>query len=490
MGNRVFTAPLVASLVAIAGCGGGGGDGGTSVAGIDRLGASTGTVTGFGSIFVNGVEFETGRASFIIDDSPGRESDLRVGQVVTVIGTIDDNGTTGEAQTVIFDDSVEGPIASIDRAGGQLVVLGQAVVVDGNTSFDDDIVPGSLEGLAVGDFVEISGFLDAAGTVRATRIEKVSAGDELEVRGRVESLDTQNRTFVINGLTVDYRAAVLDDSFNGVISNGDFVEAKGDSLGTNGELIATEVELEDDALVEFEVDGEVEVEGFVTRFASATNFDVAGIRVSTTSATEYDDGTAADLAVNVKLEVEGRLNANGVLVAEEVKFRSGSGSGGSGDSSGSRDAELFATVDSVNAAAGTLVALGITISVDSLTRIEDKSDADVRPFSLANLRTGDYVEVRGLARSDGTVGATLLEREDPEPDTILRGPVGTAGTQTLTVLGVTIETSAATQYRDVNDSPISASAFFAAVSAGDEVKARGTEVTATSLLAEELELEN
>ncbi len=485
MRTRVFNAAMAALVATIAGCGGGGGD--TSVAGIDRLGASTGTVTGFGSIFVNGVEFETSRAEFVIDDNPGQESDLRVGQVVTVIGTIDDNGTTGDAQTVIFDDSVEGPIASIDLAGGQFVVLGQAVVVGANTSFDNDIVPDSLDGLAVDDFVEVSGFLDAAGTVRATRIEKASVGNELEVRGAVESLDTLSQTFVINGLTVDYRDAVLDDSFNGSISNGDFVEAKGNSLGSNGELIATRIELEDDVFTEFEVDGEVEVEGLVTRFASLTNFDVGGVRVTTNSGTEYDGGTAAQVGLNARLEVEGRLNSSGILVAAEVKFRDGSDDGGSG---GSSDAELFATVDSVNAAGGTLVTLGFTVSVDSLTRIEDKSDADVRPFSLANLRAGDYVEVRGVALGDGTVRATLLEREDPDPDTILRGPVAAVGAQTVTVLGVTIETNAGTQYRDTNGNPISASTFFAAVSAGDEVKARGTEVAATSLLAEELQLEN
>ncbi len=485
MRTRVFNAAMAALVATIAGCGGGGGD--TSVAGIDRLGASTGTVTGFGSIFVNGVEFETSRAEFVIDDNPGQESDLRVGQVVTVIGTIDDNGTTGDAQTVIFDDSVEGPIASIDLAGGQFVVLGQAVVVGANTSFDNDIVPDSLDGLAVGDFVEVSGFLDAAGTVRATRIEKASVGNELEVRGAVESLDTLSQTFVINGLTVDYRDAVLDDSFNGSISNGDFVEAKGNSLGSNGELIATRIELEDDVFTEFEVDGEVEVEGLVTRFASLTNFDVGGVRVTTNSGTEYDGGTAAQVGLNARLEVEGRLNSSGILVAAEVKFRDGSDDGGSG---GSSDAELFATVDSVNAAGGTLVTLGFTVSVDSLTRIEDKSDADVRPFSLANLRAGDYVEVRGVALGDGTVRATLLEREDPDPDTILRGPVAVVGAQSVTVLGVTIETNAGTQYRDTNGNPISASTFFAAVSAGDEVKARGTEVAATSLLAEELQLEN
>ena len=48
--------------------------------------------------------------------------------------------------------------------------------------------------------------------------------------------------------------------------------------------------------------------------------DVAGIPVTTTAATEYEDGTAADLALDVRIEVEGTFDANGVLVADEIEF--------------------------------------------------------------------------------------------------------------------------------------------------------------------------
>ena len=86
--------------------------------------------------------------------------------------------------------------------------------------------------------------------------------------------------FNINDLVVDYSTAMLDDFPNGQISDGDFVEAKGTNLG--GELLASEVELED-FLPDANDGDRVEIEGFITRFASAEDFDVAGLpaRIST-----------------------------------------------------------------------------------------------------------------------------------------------------------------------------------------------------------------
>src|SRR5437588_10208100 len=65
-------------------------------------------------------------------------------------------------------------------------------------------------------------------------------------------------------------------------------------------------------------DRDMEREGLITRFASATDFDVADKPVTTTSSTEYRNGTAADLALNVKVEVEGMLKSSNVLVASVV----------------------------------------------------------------------------------------------------------------------------------------------------------------------------
>ena len=55
---KLILAAATAALMALSGCGGGGGDG--SLAGIGGTGKiASGTITGFGSIWVNGLEVET-----------------------------------------------------------------------------------------------------------------------------------------------------------------------------------------------------------------------------------------------------------------------------------------------------------------------------------------------------------------------------------------------------------------------------------------------
>ncbi|MDX1775448.1 MAG: hypothetical protein R3297_02595, partial [Desulfobulbales bacterium] len=65
----------------------GGGDDGTG--GIDGRGpavVSQGSITGFGSIIVNGVEYETTSSEFEIDGETGTESELEIGDVVVIAG--------------------------------------------------------------------------------------------------------------------------------------------------------------------------------------------------------------------------------------------------------------------------------------------------------------------------------------------------------------------------------------------------------------------
>ncbi len=476
---------LLGSLVlfAISACGGGGygGQGGDSPppsGGIVRTGMAVGPIATFGSVVVNGVRYSTAGATITVDDSPGTESDLRVGQVVRIRGELDAGLTTGTASSVSFDDNVEGPVQTIDAAGSSLVVLGQTVRVGAGTSFDDDIQPASLAGLVVGDIIEVSGLVMADGGIAATRIEKKPAGAPFEVHGVATALDTVNRRFNLNALVVDYATAQLDDFPGGQIANGQAVEAKGSTLDANGVLNATRVEFEG-PLVNVPTGDRVEIEGFITRFASAQDFDVAGMPVTTGAATVFEGGTAADLGLNVKVEVEGNVTAGGAIAATKVDIRRATA------------VRVTALLDSVNTAGNSFVMLGITVNVDALTRLEDKSAADVRPLTLGALNAGDYVEVRGaeLPAGSGRILAAILERDDPDTETILQGFVTSVSNPSFTILGVTIQTGGATVFRDTNDLPIPAAEFFGRVATGTLVKAKGLESSSTTIVADEVELE-
>jgi hypothetical protein len=479
---------LITTLFFVAACGGGGSaidnpvvtdppqTGGITGTGIVR---ANGPISGFGSVIVNGVTYDTSAATFTKDGSAATQDDFAVGEFVFVSGTIDDNNQTGTASSVVFDDTVEGPVTSVDSVARSFVVLGQTVLVSAATSIDDSC-PSTLDELVNVAAVEVSGPVKADGTIEATRVECKNIAGELEVTGIVSNLIAGAMTFEINALVVDYSAAAVDNfPTAGVINNGDPVEAKGMTLGLNGELEATRVEYKGGQLAGNEGD-RIEIEGFITRFQSSTDFDVSGIAVTTNGSTTFEGGSAGDLGLNLKVEVEGLQDANGTLLADKVEIKQAT------------NVRVVGRIDSVSGS--TLLVLNIPITTDSLTtRFEDKSDADLDPLRVGDLNVDDYIEARGqeLPAGSGDIAALLVEREDPRPETELRGFVEAGGVNrpTLTVLGVTIETNGSTEYRNLNDQLMDPDDFWAAVAAGTLIDAKGTETAPTTLVAEELGLE-
>ena len=487
IGRQLVT--LVAAIFLVAACGGGGSSTDNPVVnnppptgGITGTGVvmASGPISGFGSVIVNGVTYDTSTATFTKDGNAATQDDFAVGEVVLVTGTIDDNNTTGTADSVVFDDTVEGPVTSVDSVAGSFLILGQTVIVGAATSIDDSC-PATLNELVNVAAVEVSGPVKSDGTIEATRIECKNIAGELEVTGIVSNLNTGAMTFQINALVVDYSVATVDNfPTAGVINNGDPVEAKGTSLGANGELEASRVEYKGGQLAGNEGD-RIELEGFITRFQTTADFDVSGIPVTTNGSTTFEGGAAGDLGLNLKVEVEGLLNSGGTLVADKVEIKQAT------------NVRVVGRIDSVSGS--TILVLNIPITTDSLTtRFEDKSDADLDPLRVGDLNVDDYVEARGqeLPAGSGEIAALLVEREDPRPETELRGfvEVGGVSRPTLTVLGVTIETNASTEYRNLNDQLMDPDDFWAAVQEGTLVDAKGAETGLTTLVAEELSLEN
>ena len=487
--KNIICASIALVALVLTGCGGGSNGNGSGannapppIGGITRTGVAlaVGPITGFGSVIVNGNTYDTSNATFIKDGLPATQADFAVGHMVVIIGTIDNDNTNAVATSVEFDENVEGPVSSVDTVAESMVVVGQTVLVTATTSIDDSC-PALLVDFLTVAAVEVSGPVLADGTIEATRIECKNVLGEIEVTGIVSNLDTGAMTFMINALVVDYSAAMLEDFPNGMISDGDLVEAEDDNgggLGPNGELIATEVEFKGDRFDDNEGD-HAEIEGFITRFVSVTDFDVSGIPVTTSANTAFEGGTAADLGLNVKIEVEGEFDAAGVLNATEIEIKE------------STAVRVLGTVDVVSG--DTLQILGINITTDPLkTRFED-SFLDVEPFRIGDVNVGDYIEVRGQEMPPGEISALLLERDDPDTETELRGfvEVGGVARPNLTVLGVTIQTDGATVFRDENDMVFqNADDFWAAVGEGTLIEAEGLEIAATTLLASEVELED
>ncbi|MGH8276185.1 MAG: DUF5666 domain-containing protein, partial [Steroidobacteraceae bacterium] len=378
---------------------------------------ATGTITGFGSIFVNGVHFQTSSATIRKNGVVVDQSQLAVGEIARVKGSTDAAGDMGEADSVDVDESVVGPIATIDTMNSLLTVLGQMVKINTGTSFSSDIQPADITGLKVADVIRVSGLIDSSGDIVATRIERNGSGSPLQVLGTVSSLDATAHTFNIHALVVNYSSADVTGFTGGAPSNGDLVEAQGTMFASaTTTLTATHVARVESDQEEAGDDRTLEREGLITRFASATDFDVAGKPVTTTSTTMYRNGSVSDLALNVKVEVEGTLNSSNVLVASVVEFHHNG------------HIELESQATAVDAMAGTVTLLGVRVTVNSMTRLEDESSAQVTNFSLSNIMVGDTLKVYGYESPTGSgmVVATRLEREPPSSTVSVEGPF-TAG---------------------------------------------------------------
>ena len=316
--NMIVTAGAIAAVVS---CGNGGpiASGGTGGTGI-----SSGPVTGFGSIFVNSVEFGTTTSSVTLNGTSGPDEatdphrGLKVGMVVEVEGTFNDSGTTGTADSIAYNDNLQGPVTSItdiDATTKRTVVLGQTVIIDGQTAFDG----ATFATLAVNNLIEVSGLVDKTGNIHATYVGLLAAsfadGMEIEVKGAIKGLDSTARTFQINALTVDYSAASVP---SGGLANGQYVEVKGTSYDGGVTMTAVEVDSYNDTFGTANV-GRVEVEGYVTAITSQSQFTVGNQAVQTTGSTVYEGGSASNIAIGRRLEVEGSL-ANGLLTASKISF--------------------------------------------------------------------------------------------------------------------------------------------------------------------------
>jgi hypothetical protein len=301
-------AALTATLVA---CGGGGGSAGTDTSG----GAVyQGTISGFGSVIVNGVRFDDGAASVQIDDDSADRSALKLGMRGEVSGSVSDDGTQGSASSIVVETAVRGPISAVNAAAGSFVIRGITVSTDTTTVFEG---AGSLAALQVGQWVEVHGSVDfAARTVQATRVEVKAPEDigRIVLFGKATAVTATQ--FTLGDLTIDTSAARMI-GFNGAaVSEGAVVRVRASQPPVGNVLQASVVKAVKAPRL---LDGTpAAVEGRIQQFKSVSDFLVSGTAVDATNAT-FQNGVAADLAEGKRVVVQGTL-ANGKLIAKKLRF--------------------------------------------------------------------------------------------------------------------------------------------------------------------------
>ena len=397
-------------------------------------------------------------------------SEFSVGQVVALRARRGRDGELPQALRVRYEEVLEGPVESISEDGRSLVILGQTVFLTDDTVFEDL----ELEDLAVDLVLEVSGSFTADGNIVASYLELSDDVDgDYEVHGTVGALDTARQAFRVKGLKVSYASAELADfDDGGTLGNGDKVEVEGSTFLNDGTLVATRVEFEGNDLEELDGDeggeddvDEAEIEGFITVFADSTSFEVDGVPVITSADTEFENCAPEDLALDVRVEVEGIFDADGVLVADEVECEFAS------------DVRIRGSVDEVDEAGATV--FGVTSVVTDNTKFRDTGPDRVREFGLDDIAPDDRVELRGYVDTSGAFVATMIQRGTRgrfERDEV-RGYLDETGEDaTIIVSGVPVAYDDNTLFGlDDEDEGVAREAFFLAVDLGEPLRVRGAE---------------
>jgi Domain of unknown function (DUF5666) len=323
---------LSLALMAASSCGdevgdmAGGGTGGTGI--------STGPITGFGSVVLNnahyntddevGPGFKTKKIIKGMDKSNVKDRDtLRVGMIVTLYHSSQGNN----ASEIDYEANLQGPVASKDSGPAMTIrVLGQAVILDNAAFFN------SLE---AGNVVEVSGFIDDLGRIRATFAEVThlspTTGEEFESKGYISGLLPSDNSFRLgalpdgsgNTVTVSYTPDAVQDLPAGP-ANGIYVQVlTTDPQPVSGKIAASRV-TPFLPRTDFPKNRKVDLDGLVTKLGSGSgnilSFDLEGKGVQTDDSTEWIGGTATDIEPNVRLQVQGKEN-DGILNASRIFFR-------------------------------------------------------------------------------------------------------------------------------------------------------------------------
>ncbi len=466
---------MLLSSVLLASCNGGGSAAVAIInAGIGGTGIVFGTITGFGSVWVNGRRFEIDDAEIIVDGEViniDPKLALAVGMVVRLDVDPENVMFGGVANKVEFDDEIEGPVDGLPIEVGSGVkrinILGQKIMVDATRTL---FVGTSYTTVGANDILEVSGFrvdgdpaLADDDRIVATYVEKVGTYNpltdtpEVELRGKVSDL-VEGVSFKIYDVQINY-VGVNVDVDGGQLVEGMFVEVEG--IFVSPEVNAVEIVQEDE---NFGTDvDDISLHGVVSRYVPIADggdglarFFVNGQRVNA-SAAKLEPADLESLMQNgLEVEVEGEI-VDGVLIAEELELRA--------------DTELRTTVLDVDYAAGTFVVdypfvLGkntVTVNTSVQTLFEDDTGV-VSDFSLDDLKKGDFVEVEGVEINDA-VSAHTVERRKAN-DVKLQGAVDAFVPEvSITILGITYPVDALTMY-----SGMTATDFYATLRKNDIVE--------------------
>lgn len=326
--------PLVAGCAAFLSACGGGSSAGSTVTTVNPPVA--GTISGLGSVIVNGVRYETIGASVVdADDSHSISTPLGLGMTVS-IEPLSSSATT--ARTIYIQTGIRGSTSAIDATTKNLSVAGLPVTTDSATFVVTSAGQvGSFADLTNNLNVEVYGLPQIDGTFKATRIEIETTAQSVQLVGTVSNLNTANKTFSLgsasNTVTVAYSGTTAPTG----LADGSVVSVHTANTATSSQYTATSLYLRSTNVSTFAqytanyggtsgVRNEAnELYGMVSNltgtppYINGCSMQVQGVPTTLRSAT-----LCASLQNGDYVEVKGLL-ASGTLAAYRVEFKTAGG---------------------------------------------------------------------------------------------------------------------------------------------------------------------
>ncbi len=374
---------LVLTGAALAGCGGGGGS--SPMAALPGTGGTgspvfaQGTISGFGSVIINGVRFDDGLASVTVDGVTAVSTDLRLGMVAGIQGSRSAaDATQVTASSIEVWSIAQGAVTSADA--GEFELAGMTIQTDSNTTFDG---LNASSDLRTGSRVAVWGMPAGANSDHwlATRVALLTATTALTT---VSSgvIDASHDGLKLNELT-------LTGSLSAALVTGQWVRVVGSLSLDRHSLAVTDVQQTNPGLAQkshSDSGTEVEIEGFVTTVVSASRLMLGQTEVDVSNAVYSPPG--AVIAVNDRVEVHGTWAGNVLRVTSLEQ----------------KDSKV-------------LNAIEITARIDQFTSLSDfvmrgqRCDAQSATYShgvAADVRQGVKVKVTGT-QSGGLLKVATLE---------------------------------------------------------------------------------
>jgi len=357
---------LLAGAATLASCGGGGGSQSSSLPGTGGTGAGVqGTISGFGSVIVNGTKFDDRTAATYLNGSLSSSTDLRIGMVATINGSVDSATATGTANRIDVWSIASGVLQRPPTSGSAAFQIhNMQFTTDVSTTYEG--ITG-LATLASGMFVTVWGIqISADGTNwLATRVKYLGNS---AVGPNVATGIYRPGASTLNGMSLGITP--LTEFSNGQLIRVETALVNGILNNSSATAIGAERQLS--------LTGKIEIEGAVTSVTDGNHFVLGTIPVDAGSASR--SGNNQTIATGTLLKISGTMSG-GILTAQEIQIQT---------TNNAMTVDITGTVEAFNS------------SSDFTVRGQkcDASTATVQTGSLSNLRIGVKVHLTGLSSGD------------------------------------------------------------------------------------------